>query len=472
MREATRIDPKFARGHAQLAASLLFLRLLGQDADASQKAQWLRQAEASIHTALALDPDLSEAHGAYANLLRDTGQPGAEEQYRRALDLNPNNAASWHDYAVFLANVVQRYDESDRAMRKALELDPRQPVTWANYLESIRPEGEERYEAEYARALRAVGDMPGAGRWLVRQIWARDREDYRRQFDRMLREYQGDSDALDNLVFNGAIVGGFPVEILKAGLTKQSHPSPQSAPFWAHEFRAWQAVDPERAAQLIPEHGPGPRGIDFRVVRAMLLSDVTGRREQWSQLDEFLQQLEARSAENDELVESVGSVAAFWLTVQGRHAEAARWLARAGVIPDERTPPLLGNDNNTGLMEAATLQILRGTGRHDEAQRLAQQWLAARRNARAVPEPSCNASDPSGVPVRDASLFASEGFREEAVEALRQAMRCSDLPLAFWPGLPWFRALEGYPPYDALLHEYRERVAEVHRQLLELEAAR
>jgi hypothetical protein len=201
----------------------------------------------------------------------------------------------------------------------------------------------------------------------------------------------------------------------------------------------------------------------------MLLTDVSGRQEDWRRLDEILSQLEERIGEHPDLLPGIASIAAFWLSVQDRHAEASRWLARAGEVPDERNPTLLGHDNNSGLVEAATVRILRGTGREAEADQRAAQWLEARRKARAAPEQSCNPGDPSGTLVRDASLFASEGLRAEAVEALQQAMRCSDVPFGFWPRLPWFRALEGYAPYDALLQEYRARIAAVRGELLELD---
>jgi len=38
-----------------------------------------------------------------------------------ALELNPNNAASWHDYAVYLTNFAGRPDESHRAVPHANE---------------------------------------------------------------------------------------------------------------------------------------------------------------------------------------------------------------------------------------------------------------------------------------------------------------------------------------------------------------
>ena len=59
---------------------------------------------------------------------------------------------------------------------------------------------------------------------------------------------------------------------------------------------------------------------------------------------------------------------------------------------------------------------------------------------------------------------------DEAVDALRGAFRCGDLPWAFEPGLPWFRSLEGYPPYDELLRERDRRIARTRAALEQLDA--
>ena len=65
MDQAVQLDPQFALAHAHRAASLLLLRTYS-DSTPEQGQAWLREAEASAHRALALDPNLSEAHGAYA----------------------------------------------------------------------------------------------------------------------------------------------------------------------------------------------------------------------------------------------------------------------------------------------------------------------------------------------------------------------------------------------------------------------
>lgn len=467
MEQAVRLDPSFARAHAHLASSLLFMRMMDADAAKEERDAWLRRAEVAIHHALALDPGLSEAYDAYGNLLRDTDRPGAEEQYKRAIELNSNNAAAWHDYAVFLTNVADRPEESARATERSLELDPRQPVTWANYLAKVASQGQARYEEQLARAVRTVGDMPGAIERFPVMIWAQDREGYRREFNALLPKYLPVPGALEQLTLPAAVIPGFPIEIMQAGLALKQRPLAGSAPHWATWYRAWQPVDPDRAARELPEQGRAPPGVDYQAVRLFLLADVAGRKGDWAQLDRIFDALRKRAGDEDS---HVRSVMAFWLSVQGRYEDAARSLALAEPLEIQWMPPVLGGDTDWGLMETAELRILRGSGRSDEADRLAAGLLTRMRAQSRKAGNRCDyATRPSG-PVRHASLAANEGLKEEAVAALRLAMRCGDLPFAFWPQLPWFRSLEGYGPYDDLLRERARRIEAIRAELLRLEA--
>ena len=72
--------------------------------------------------------------------------------------------------------------------------------------------------------------------------------------------------------------------------------------------------------------------------------------------------------------------------------------------------------------------------------------------------------------MRYAGVAANEGLKDEAVDALRGAMRCADLPYGFRPQLPWFQSLEGYAPYDELLRERERRVERIRTEMLRLEA--
>jgi len=119
--EAVTLDPQFAAAHAALArATAAAAEYYVLDPKAA-----LDAAEASASRALALDPAESEAHVALAEVRRsrDWNWDGAEDAYRRALTINPNNEGARRLYGVFLAS--RRQPSQAAAMTdRACELDP------------------------------------------------------------------------------------------------------------------------------------------------------------------------------------------------------------------------------------------------------------------------------------------------------------------------------------------------------------
>jgi serine/threonine-protein kinase len=82
-------------------------------------------AEAAAQKALELDPMLSEAHTALAEIsVREYRWNQAERSFRRALELNPNNAVAHLQLGAFLLVPLGRFDEGIREVRRALALDP------------------------------------------------------------------------------------------------------------------------------------------------------------------------------------------------------------------------------------------------------------------------------------------------------------------------------------------------------------
>jgi TolB-like protein/Flp pilus assembly protein TadD len=74
--------------------------------------------------ALALDPDLADAHVILANTLqREWHWAEAESEYRRALELNPNDAQAQAGFALWLL-CEGRTDEAVEAIQRAQQLDP------------------------------------------------------------------------------------------------------------------------------------------------------------------------------------------------------------------------------------------------------------------------------------------------------------------------------------------------------------
>jgi tetratricopeptide (TPR) repeat protein len=95
--------------------------------------------EAATHRALALDPDLADAHIQDGYLLQTYHRDltGAEREYLRAIQLEPYSGQAHHALALHMA-ITGRVDESLAEARRAAELEPTLPpskgsILWNQY---------------------------------------------------------------------------------------------------------------------------------------------------------------------------------------------------------------------------------------------------------------------------------------------------------------------------------------------------
>ncbi|WP_420798883.1 tetratricopeptide repeat protein [Geothrix limicola] len=75
--------------------------------------------------------------------------------YRRALELDPNDANNTSNFALFMYNVRKNYEEGERLYRRALELDPNDAdntSSFASFMNDVRKDYDEA-ERLYRRAL-------------------------------------------------------------------------------------------------------------------------------------------------------------------------------------------------------------------------------------------------------------------------------------------------------------------------------
>ena len=119
--QALKIDPGYARTWVGLAVahhSQVASGYVPQD-------DGYRQARKEVEKALALDPNLAEAHAALGWIRRvyDWDWSGADSAYKRALELEPGNAAVVREAAA-LAATPGRFEEAIRLDQRAVDLDP------------------------------------------------------------------------------------------------------------------------------------------------------------------------------------------------------------------------------------------------------------------------------------------------------------------------------------------------------------
>lgn len=119
-RRAIARDPNYARAYAGLADcyTLRALYLL--------PGEGMPEAKIVAEKALALDESLAEAHTSLAAVKAayEWDWPGAQQEFRRALELNPNYVTARHWYAVLYLAPMRRFTEALAELERALELDP------------------------------------------------------------------------------------------------------------------------------------------------------------------------------------------------------------------------------------------------------------------------------------------------------------------------------------------------------------
>lgn len=125
--QAIQKDPNYAPAYSGLSDYFAFLTLIGGP-EILPPRQAMIQAKAAAVKAVQLDDSSSEAHASMGHILHnyDWDFEGAEREFKRAIELNPNYAIAHHWYAHLLMQ-IGRTDESLAQARLAAELDPLSP---------------------------------------------------------------------------------------------------------------------------------------------------------------------------------------------------------------------------------------------------------------------------------------------------------------------------------------------------------
>jgi adenylate cyclase len=119
--KALQEDGGYAKAYTGLADSYATLALL----ELAPPREAYPKAKEAVGKALSLDPQLAEAHTSLGvvRFQYDWDWPGAEEEFREAIKLNPSYAPAHHYFADYL-KAMGRFDEALSEIGKAQELDP------------------------------------------------------------------------------------------------------------------------------------------------------------------------------------------------------------------------------------------------------------------------------------------------------------------------------------------------------------
>lgn len=154
--QAVTRDPAFASAYAGLADAYNLLAQFGY----MPPREGMEKARASAMQALAISPRLAEGHVSLAAVLEayDWDWAGAEREYRRALQLNPELASGHLWYGMFLRD-QGRLREAIPELRHAAQLEPFSALTAVNLAYGLLAEG--NYSAALEQSRRASELAPG-----------------------------------------------------------------------------------------------------------------------------------------------------------------------------------------------------------------------------------------------------------------------------------------------------------------------
>jgi TolB-like protein/Tfp pilus assembly protein PilF len=125
LKQAIQMDPNYALAHAELAQCISVPCYYGVvDPNVAYP-----RARAAAERALAIDPNLAEAHEVLATVLKnyDWNWKDAEGGYKHTISLNPNYASGHYHYSYLLAE-SGRFEEAIREATEALSRDPMSPL--------------------------------------------------------------------------------------------------------------------------------------------------------------------------------------------------------------------------------------------------------------------------------------------------------------------------------------------------------
>jgi DNA-binding winged helix-turn-helix (wHTH) protein/TolB-like protein/Tfp pilus assembly protein PilF len=154
-------DPNYALPYTGLADC--YLSIVAESL--IEKTQAVAKAKQATMTALRLDDTLAEAHVSLGRIKTyyEWDWAGAEQEFRRAKELNPNSSDAHREYAAYLTT-VGRGDEAVAEARRARDLDPLSQLAsfhlaWA--LISNR-----RYDEAIEQSRQVLGTFPVAHFWM------------------------------------------------------------------------------------------------------------------------------------------------------------------------------------------------------------------------------------------------------------------------------------------------------------------
>jgi adenylate cyclase len=402
LERSVELDPKYAPAYAQL--SLALQNAIGYAGMNPEDA--LPRIEAAAHRAVALDPNLPEAHVALAMSigLNSGSDESVVAELRRALELNPSSSLAMYQYGRRLERA-----EALRWLRKTLQVDPLAITARSNLIIGLHYQGDDR---------------------------ARDRE-----IARFNELFSGDVDGMTMMARVCVRILDDPVCAASAArraiALAPSEPTP-AATVYLH--RALLAVGADKEAADLQARTDWKQSAPETWAYESALA--AGSRQDPAGLASAIESIQSLPPDPARATALV-----YWLTLAGRPREAAKLVDEAS-----RSGPL-HTYSMTGLerpgCDIAALWSLR----------TAEPPAAFHRDHEEVLRDEKNHLAESPLDVWTlldlAALESMNGNDAAAIARLERAFRRSALPAGFMPNLPWFARLARQPEFDRLVDDWR-----------------
>jgi TolB-like protein/DNA-binding winged helix-turn-helix (wHTH) protein/Tfp pilus assembly protein PilF len=179
--EAIRLDPNYAPAYAGLADAYSAIGFRFNDIDHPE----LLAIEAA-RRAISLDDSLAEAHAAFGWVLHRHMQDwtGAEKEYQRAIQLNPNYATAHHHYGLFRRGIGQE-DLACAEFQLAHELDPLGPSITSGLARCVYRAGHFEEAVQMMKDILEIDPTNSDALWALGEFYER-----KGMFPEAIEQYQ------------------------------------------------------------------------------------------------------------------------------------------------------------------------------------------------------------------------------------------------------------------------------------------
>ena len=180
--QAIDLDQSYALAHAALADSYV---VLGGWNVGTPRETFPKARDAAVK-ALRLDPSLAEPHTVLAmvSFAFDWDWNAAEQEFKRALDLNPNYPDAHQMYGYYLA-AMRRFDDALAQMQRAKELDPASLSKLAGIGEILNYMGRtDEAKEQYEKCLE-MDPNSGFAHWSLGNVYL-----HKRMYDEAITQYK------------------------------------------------------------------------------------------------------------------------------------------------------------------------------------------------------------------------------------------------------------------------------------------